>query len=107
MKHDIQDELKKLTRIIVDTVPVQRILLFGSYAREEQRKDSDLDLYVVMPSNSELRDIDAMILIRRAIRNTKTLPVDIVVSHESHFDQRLATHSFEQQVVREGKVLYG
>jgi predicted nucleotidyltransferase len=107
LEQRIQDELKMLTKIIINTVPVRRILLFGSYARNEQRADSDLDIFVVMPTETEIREIDAMILIRRAIRNLKSMPVDIVVSKENGFNQRIATHAFEQEVVREGMVLYG
>jgi predicted nucleotidyltransferase len=32
MDKAVQDEIDKLTRIIVDTVPVEKIYLFGSYA---------------------------------------------------------------------------
>jgi hypothetical protein len=35
------------------------------------------------------------------------MPVDIVVSKENGFNQRIATHAFEQEVAREGMVLYG
>ncbi|MDR0610151.1 MAG: nucleotidyltransferase domain-containing protein, partial [Planctomycetaceae bacterium] len=41
----IKDELDILTRIIVETVPVEQIYLFGSYAYGTPHKDSDLDLY--------------------------------------------------------------
>ncbi len=44
----IRSELDTLTKIIVDTVPVEQIYLFGSYAYGTPHTDSDLDLYVVL-----------------------------------------------------------
>jgi predicted nucleotidyltransferase len=46
MDTTVQDELDKLKKIIVNTVPVEQIFLFGSYAYGTPHKDSDLDLYV-------------------------------------------------------------
>ena len=43
----IKQELDVITRVIADTVPVEAIYLFGSYAYGALNKDSDLDLYVV------------------------------------------------------------
>jgi len=43
----VESELDKLKDIIVNTVPVEQIYLFGSYANGTPHKDSDLDLYVV------------------------------------------------------------
>jgi len=65
MEKRIQDELNILKDIIVDTVPVEQIFLFGSYANGTPHADSDLDIYVVMPENADIREIDAMRLIHR------------------------------------------
>jgi predicted nucleotidyltransferase len=42
----VQVELDALTKVIVETVPVEQIYLFGSYAYGTPPKDSDLDLYL-------------------------------------------------------------
>ena len=83
MDKRIQDELKTITDIIVNTIPVKRIFLFGSYATGITHDESDLDIYVVMSENTDLREIDAIRLIRKAIRDIKTMPIDIVVSKEN------------------------
>jgi predicted nucleotidyltransferase len=59
----ILDELNTLKDIIVNTVPVEQIILFGSYANGTPHADSDLDIYVVMSENANIREIDAMKLI--------------------------------------------
>jgi predicted nucleotidyltransferase len=103
----IKDELSVLKDIIVETVPVEQIYLFGSYANGTPNSDSDLDIYVVMSENADIREIDAMRLIHRAIRDKKTLPVDVVVGKEKKFNQRKAAPTIERQIVQEGVVLYG
>lgn len=63
MEKRILDELNTLKDIIVNTVPVEQIILFGSYANGTPHADSDLDIYVVMSENANIREIDAMKLI--------------------------------------------
>ncbi|NLC67239.1 MAG: nucleotidyltransferase domain-containing protein [Clostridiaceae bacterium] len=107
MEKRIRDELNTLKDIIVNTVPVEQIILFGSYANGTPNADSDLDIYVVMPENADIREIDAMKLIYRALQNKKTMPVDVVVSKKNKFNQRKSTPSIERQIAQEGVVLYG
>ena len=107
MEQRIRDELNILRDAIVKSVPVERIYLFGSYASSTPHPDSDLDLYVVMPEDAGIREIDAMKLIRRAIRDKKTMPVDVVVGKRGQFDRRRAAPTIERQIASEGVVLYG
>ncbi|MBS4008202.1 MAG: nucleotidyltransferase domain-containing protein [Clostridium sp.] len=107
MEKRIQDELEILKEIILNTIPVEQIFLFGSYASGSPHADSDLDIYVVMAENADIREIDAMRLIHRAIRDKKTMPVDVVVSKKNKFTQRKSTPTIERQIVQEGTVLYG
>jgi hypothetical protein len=48
-----------------------------------------------------------MKLIRRSIRDRKTMPIDVVVGKESEFNQRISSPTIERQIVQEGVVLYG
>jgi hypothetical protein len=45
--------------------------------------------------------------IRKAIRDKKTKPVDIIVSKENNFYRRTTYPTIEQQVIKDGKLLYG
>lgn len=107
MEKRIRDELNILKDIIVDTVPVEQIFLFGSYANGTPHADSDLDIYVVIPENANIREIDAMKLIHRVIRDKKTMPVDVIVSKRNKFNQRKSTPTIERQIAQEGMLLYG
>lgn len=107
MEKRIKNELNILKNIIIKTVAVEKIFLFGSYAAGKSHIDSDLDIYVVIPDNAKIREIDAMKLIRKAIRDKKTMPVDIVVSKENNFNQRKSSISIERQIEQDGILLYG
>jgi predicted nucleotidyltransferase len=107
MEKRIKDELNILKDIIVETVPVEQIFLFGSYSGGKPHVDSDLDLYVVMSDNVSIREIDAMRLIRKAIRDRKTMPVDVIVGKKHKFNQLISSPSIERQIVKEGVMLYG
>jgi predicted nucleotidyltransferase len=72
-------QLNTITKTIVDTVPVEQIYLFGSYAYGEPNEDSDLDLFVIMPDGTG-REIDITIDLRKAIRSKKSMPVDLLRS---------------------------
>jgi len=107
MEKQIQNELNLLKKIILETVPVEQIFLFGSYAEGSPNVDSDLDILVIMPDNTDIREIDAMKLIHKAIGEVKSMPVDIIVSKKSKFNQRKATPTIERQINEEGVKLYG
>lgn len=107
LQKKIQDELQMLIDIITEIVPVEQIFLFGSYATGIPHADSDLDIFVVIKEDANIREIDAMKLINKAIRDKKTMPVDIIVSKKNKFNQRKHTPSIERQIAQEGMVLYG
>ena len=107
MKRKIKDELDTLKDLIIKTIPVGKIFLFGSYADGKQDADSDLDIYVVMSDKADIKEIDAMKLIRKAIRDKKTMPVDIVVGKEKKFNRRKSSITIESQIEKNGILIYG
>ena len=107
MEKIIEAELNTLKEIIVNTVPVEQIYLFGSYANGTPGKDSDLDLYVVLNDNVQIRLIDAISQIRLAIGRKKTMPVDILANTLSRYRERSELPTIERTISREGMKIYG
>jgi len=103
----IQSELDTLKEIILRTVPVEQIWLFGSYANGTPHKDSDLDLYVVLKDDVQMRLIDASIKIRIAIGRKKTMPVDVVTNTLGKYLERSKLPTLEKTIAREGIKIYG
>ena len=107
MKSALQTELDTLKEIIIRTVPVEQIWLFGSYAYGTPHKDSDLDLYVVLKDDIQIRLIDAAITIRLAIGRKKTMPVDIVTNTLGKYRERSKFPTLERTIERKGIKIYG
>jgi predicted nucleotidyltransferase len=103
----IQSELDKLKELIINAVPVEQIYLFGSYAYGKPRKDSDLDLYVVLKDDVETREIDAEVKILNAIGREKTKPVDIIANKKSRYLRLTTGPTMERKIAREGIKIYG
>jgi predicted nucleotidyltransferase len=107
MNSAIQTEVDKLKELIVNAIPVEQIYLFGSYAYGTPRKDSDLDMYVVLKDNVPMRDLDAGLQIRLAIDREKSMPVDIIAKKKKDFLDRLDDITLERKVNRDGIKIYG
>ncbi|GHU75234.1 hypothetical protein FACS189461_1100 [Spirochaetia bacterium] len=99
--------LTEIKAAILKTVPVEQMYLFGSYAVGKPHKDSDLDIYVVISDDTPYRATDAISIIYNAIYDKKTMPVDILVSKKSQFEDRRLGPTIEKEVAANGKLLYG
>jgi predicted nucleotidyltransferase len=103
----IRPELDALIKIIVDTVPVEQIYLFGSYAYGAPHKDSDLDLYIVFKDDLSMREIDALLAARTAMHQAQTMPVDLLGLKLNRFLDRKTDATLERKIAREGVKIYG
>ncbi|WP_461256700.1 nucleotidyltransferase domain-containing protein [Treponema sp. R80B11-R83G3] len=103
----IRVELDKLTKLIINAIPVEQIYLFGSYAYGTPHKYSDLDLYVVLKNGLPMRDLDAGLQIALAIADEKSMPVDILAKNKMDFDNRVDGMTLERVVNRDGIRIYG
>lgn len=72
-----QKILDEVVRRIVEAVHPLRIILFGSAARGEMRPDSDLDLLIVMPDESDCNGVTDTLYLELM---DLPLPKDIIVT---------------------------
>ena len=107
MNSDVQAELDKLKDLIINAVPVEQIYLFGSYAYGTPGKDSDLDLYVVLKDEVQMREIDASIEIMKVISPVKTKSVDVIATKKSRYQRLTVGPTMERKIAREGIKIYG
>ena len=103
----VQAEVEKLKGFIINAIPVERIYLFGSHAYGTPHKDSDLDFYVVLKDEVQMRDLDAGLQIRLAIVPEMNMPFDIVAKKKRDFITRLDDFTLERKVSRDGIRIYG
>jgi len=105
MKPSNDGRIREVTDRIVAALAPVRVVLFGSYAWGEPDSDSDLDLYVIVPDQSE----PAYRLARRAYHalHGVNISVDVVVRTRTELDRNAGVaSSFDSEVLSRGVVLY-
>ena len=96
--------IDQMVRRIVERFNPERIILFGSAARDEGTPDSDVDLLVVMPVEGSKREKAVEIGV---VVNDIRVPKDIVVTTPEAFEWRKEiAGTIERPAAREGKLLY-
>jgi predicted nucleotidyltransferase len=99
--HKLIDQM--VSRIVEQFRP-ERVILFGSYARGEAGRDSDVDLLVVMPVSGSKRA--KQVEVRLALHDIR-LPKDIIVVTPAEFKRHQdIVGTIVRPAVKEGKVLY-
>ena len=96
--------LQDVTRRIVATVKPRRVVLFGSAARGQMKKDSDLDVLVVVSERAHRRQTAQKIY--RSLHGSG-VAIDIVVATEGDlkkYGQRPGT--ILKTALQEGRILY-
>jgi len=106
MEPRIQRELDIIKEGILKTVPAEAIYLFGSYAYGTPHKDSDLDIYVVIP-DMDIDLVDLRGAIRKNLRMKKSMPMDLLVGKASVFNRRKQGLTLESVIAKDGVLLYG
>ena len=103
----IQNKLKNdICSAILQTTPADSITVFGSYARNEETDDSDIDLCVI--TNEAKRPIEIMTDLRLALSPFLNKPLDLVVYSREEFKSRISRgFTFENTINTEGKKIYG
>ena len=93
-----------VTRRILSVSDPTKIIVFGSHARGDDTKDSDLDLLVVMDVIESTRA--ESIRLRRALRGLM-YPIDIIITTPQQLARyRNVQGLIYQSAVNNGKVIY-
>lgn len=81
----------------------ERVILFGSHARNEEGPDSDVDILVVLDHNTD--NIEKAVEIRIAL--DAVFPLDLFVRRPKDIDDRLRMRDyFIREIFEQGKTLY-
>jgi predicted nucleotidyltransferase len=97
--------IRYITDKIVREIKPEKIILFGSFARGDARKDSDLDLFVVNNGDSENETI------RRQIETLlwgRKFGLDLLVRkpEEVAWNFRAKNTFYTKHIFKDGKILY-
>lgn len=98
------DKIEEITNFIAEKFSPEKIILFGSYAADNPKADSDLDLLVIKETDKPKhhRSFD----IRKSLIGTK-IPIDILVYTPKEFVERSTDRSsFLFNALKTSRVLY-
>lgn len=84
----LSTQIRNALESVKKEFPVDSLYLFGSYARGDQRSESDLDLLVVF-STVEKDPFDLAYQIRRRLHDQLELALDVVVTSKELFEERI------------------
>ncbi len=98
------EQLDELTRRIVDAVHPLRIILFGSAARDEMNRESDLDIAVVVPEGLDRHEVAEMLYPRLLGLG---IAVDLLVVTPGLLEKYKSSRSLiYSDIWRDGRELY-
>ena len=92
------EEIKEKTTPIFRNYPVNKAILFGSFARGDANSTSDIDLYI--DTNGKLRGLDFVGLLELLV---DALGIDIDLIDKSHID---ANAFILREIRNGGMVIY-
>ena len=103
MTKALKSEADRITKILVKKYRPEKIILFGSVARGEEKENSDLDFFIVKDTKKKFFD-----RVSEAERFIKTdRDVDLIVYTPEEFEKAVQEKRiFINQVIKYGKTLY-
>ena len=104
----INDEIIAIKDSILNAVgeTCEKIILFGSYAYGEPRKNSDYDFFVVLRDDTEKPILVLQNIYRRLAQNPNYKAVDVLANYKSRFELRSKLPTIEKTIAKKGIVLY-
>ena len=96
--------LKEVVQRILKVAQPEKIILFGSYARDEVTEDSDLDILIIQPS--DLPRYKRSAPVRLALRGLFPSKDIVVYTPDEVREWESAETSFIASALREGRILY-
>lgn len=100
-KEKVRKLVEEYAKVVVTNMVVNKVILYGSYARGDFRKDSDIDVAVIVPrssvSDDVLKDMAKLFKLRRTISNDIE-PVLLIDEDD--------TSGFLESISQYGEVVY-
>ena len=105
--NDASIELKRIVDIIVSSVSPDKIILFGSRARGDNRVDSDIDLLVLKRNIENEREVTRKVYQRMFIEDI-SIPIDLLAADLEKYDELKSKNGMIYKAIdSEGVVIYG
>jgi len=100
--NEVMDRVKTIGERLKKEYNAEKVILFGSYARSEATEDSDVDIFIIAPTQECF--YERMATVRRLTRDLcYKFPFEPIVLTREETDQRLQIgDQFVSQIIEEG-----
>lgn len=110
----MEDYMSYLSDLEIKLIELEpyKIILFGSYANGTYTEDSDIDILVVLNSDTISQNYEEKmrnrLLVRQRISDiSKKVPIDLLVYTKKEYEIIMSNrNSFFDEIAKQGKVLY-
>ncbi|MDR0303960.1 MAG: nucleotidyltransferase domain-containing protein [Chitinispirillales bacterium] len=104
---EISDEILDIKDKILGTVKdCEKIILFGSYAYGNPKKDSDYDFYIVLNDKDENPFVVMGDIYKTLDKQPIKTSVDILANYKNKFETHSKMPTIERTIANKGIVLY-
>jgi len=108
----VKDDIKSQINLALQLLNVNKVILFGSYAKGTQSEDSDIDLLVVTENNFVFESFAQKMEIKLKIANAlnplrKYADIDLIVHTRPMYEKFIKLNSgFKKEILSSGYVIY-
>lgn len=109
------EEFSKIVDTIIKIIDVDQIYIFGSYARNTEKEDSDIDIYVIVKKaesiNTRKKYNNVISIVREDLFKKNIYPrggLDLLLNDRKDFDNKKKQNGLLEYIVdKEGVLIYG
>jgi predicted nucleotidyltransferase len=99
--------MKQIVSLITSKISPERIVLFGSYARGDNKENSDIDILILVKNLKNERLITGL-LYKELLNNNISIPVDFIATDYDKYNKLKDKIGYIYKTIdREGQILYG
>jgi len=105
MNQEIFERLRKISERLKKEYQAEKVILYDSYATDEATEDSDVDIFIVAPTNESF--FERMAKVRMLVRDLCCkIPFSPIVLTPDEVEKRLLIgDQFVEQIIEEGVYL--
>jgi len=99
--------IDKIVKLVTSKVTPERIVLFGSHARGDNKENSDIDILIIAKNLANERKVTRL-LYKALLDEDITIPIDfLAIDYEKYNMAKNKIGYIYKSIEQEGKIIYG
>jgi predicted nucleotidyltransferase len=99
--------MEQIVTFITSQITPEKIIVFGSYARGDNTKNSDIDILILMKNLKNERQITSL-LNKALLNNSISIPIDFIAADYDKYNILKNKIGYIYKTIdREGQIIYG